>query len=78
MLDAKKVIGFNDLSEGEQNLFRAFLSNFYNTWGLEARETIKPFRISYMDDMEGKYLRFDYEIYEKKEWLHVTTEKNWY
>lgn len=78
MLDAKKVIGFNNLSENNQKLFTAFLSNFYHAWGLEVRDTIKPLKISYMNDIEGKYLRFDYEIYDRKEWLHVTTEKNWY
>ena len=62
-----------------QEMFKAFLKCFINSWGLDARETIKPISVKFCKDKEnGSYLRFDYEIYERKEWLHVTSVDNWY
>jgi len=77
MLIAENVKGFEKLTVNA-DMFRKFLNNFYNSWGTEARETIKPISVKYCNDNSGKYLRFDYKIYGKKEWLHVTSPTTWY
>jgi hypothetical protein len=59
--------------------FRRFLLNFYNRWGLEARETIRPISVRYLKDkVNGVYLRFDYWMYGERHWLHVKDENTWY
>ncbi|SHG89779.1 hypothetical protein [Tepidibacter thalassicus] len=78
MLVAENVRGFDKLEKNAE-LFKVFLKNFYNAWGLEARETIKPISVKYVKEKGGNpYLRFDYEMYGKKEWLHVTGSGTWY
>lgn len=78
MLTAENVKGFDKLIVNAE-LFRAFLNNFYNSWGLEARETIVPLKVAYKKDKaNGAYLRFDYEIEGKREWLHVKGPNRWY
>lgn len=80
---ADQVSCFNNLSEQNKKLFNAFLYNFYNNaWGLEARKTIKALSVKECTDLGTKYLRFDYKIYGRKDWLHVYKNKNgeieWY
>ncbi|MBU3114343.1 hypothetical protein [Clostridium lacusfryxellense] len=75
--DISKVKGYTKLTVNA-GMFESFLKNFINSWGLEARETIKPLEIRFVKERSEKYLRFDYEIYGKKEWLHVTRADNWY
>lgn len=78
MLVAEKVKGFNKLGVNA-DLFKEFLSNFYNAWGLEARETIEPISVKYVKKRNEKpYLRFDYKINGKEDWLHVVGERAWY
>lgn len=77
MLEAEKVKGFNKLGVNA-DLFKEFLKNFYNAWGLEARETIEPISIKYVKEKGKAYLRFDYKMYGRKEWLHVTGPRTWY
>ena len=80
MFDIKEtcnIKGYNVIIKN-QEMFKGFLKCFINSWGLDARETIKPISIKYCKDAEGSYLRFDYEIYNRKEWLHVTKVDNWY
>lgn len=77
MLRAEDVKGFEKLTANRE-MFKAFLNNFYNSWGVEARKTIEPMSVKYCKDSDGKYLRFDYKIYGKKQWLHVTSATTWY
>lgn len=78
MLVAEKVKGFEKLSVNTE-MFKEFLINFYRGWGLEARKTIVPISVKYLKDKaNGPYLRFDYEIYDRKEWLHVKSPSTWY
>lgn len=60
-------------------MFEKFLVNFFNSWGVEARETIQPLKVSYVRE-KGKhtYLKFTYKIYGRKEWLHVTSSTCWW
>ena len=59
--------------------FRCFLINFYNAWGLEARESIRPISVKYMKDKaNGAYLRFDYWMNGEVHWLHLKNETTWY
>lgn len=78
MLVAENVKGFNKLTVNA-DMFKQFLINFYHAWGLEARETIVPISVKFCkDENNGSYLRFDYEIYEHREWLHVKNPYTWY
>jgi hypothetical protein len=74
---AENIKGFYKLTKNA-DMFKRFLTNFYNSWGIEARETIEPISVKYCKDSSGKYLRFDYKIYGKKDWLHVTGPSTWY
>lgn len=78
MLVAEKIKGFDKLTPAVADIFRAFLENFYNAWGLEARATLKPISIKLVSEMGFKYLRFDYKMYGKKEWLHIINSHTWY
>jgi hypothetical protein len=78
MLIAEDVVGFEKLHVNT-DMFKRFLVNFYNSWGEDARATIRPIKIKYCKDKaNGPYLRFDYEMYGKKEWLHVKNDHKWY
>ncbi|MDF2548786.1 MAG: hypothetical protein K0R93_3684 [Anaerosolibacter sp.] len=78
MLTPEKVQGFKNLGVNAE-MFKAFLENFYNSWGLEARETIQPISVKFVKERPGySYLRFDYKMYGRNEWLHVTGPSTWY
>lgn len=78
MLIAENIEGFYKLGVNA-DMFKKFIYNFYNAWGLEARETIQPISVKYKrDEANGPYLRFDYEMYGRKCWLHVTGPRTWY
>ena len=80
MFDIKNVSeikGYHEITIN-QEMFKKFITNFINGWGMDARETIQPLSVKYVQDAEGKYLKFVYEMYERKEWLHVTSPYNWY
>lgn len=79
MLKVAEVKGFEKLPAAWAEMFKAFLNNFYQRWGLEARETIVPLKVSFQRDASnGAYLRFDYTIYGRKTWLHVKNAVTWY
>ena len=78
MLVAESVKNFDKLTINA-DMFKAFLIRFYNAWGFEARETIVPISVKFCKDKSnGAYLRFDYKIYDRKEWLHVKSPYSWY
>ncbi len=79
MLDTEKVKGFGKLTSANADLFKAFLNNFYNAWGLDARATIIPLKVTLKNDKaNGPYLRFDYKMYDRNGWLHVKGPRTWY
>jgi hypothetical protein len=79
VLVAERVKGFEKLPGKAAEMFKHFLERFYNAWGLEARETIKPIEVRLVKDKDaGIYICFDYEMYGQKEWLHVKNSYTWY
>lgn len=56
MINAESIKGFNNLTVN-RDMFKAFLNNFYNSFGIEARETIKPISVKYCKDSSGAYLK---------------------
>lgn len=75
---AEKIKGFDKLGVNAE-MFKKFLVNFYNAFGMEARETLLPISIKYIKDNDnGVYLRFDYKLYGRKQWLHVKSQNIWY
>lgn len=125
-LDVLEVEGYDTLTDENKNLYKKFILNFFNGWGLEARSTIKPISFNEVEELEhigqensddgyvttllheiyvikndgskelfkvwenkedkleikdtikNRYLRFEYEIYGRKEWLHILNENEWY
>ncbi|WP_066500028.1 hypothetical protein [Abyssisolibacter fermentans] len=76
-IDCNSIHGYKNLINPK--LFENFIINFYNAWGLEARTTIKPIAVKHCnDESNGTYLRFEYKIYTRKEWLHVKNATTWY
>lgn len=75
--DISKIKGYSKLTVNAK-MFEAFFQNFLNAWGIEARETIKPLKVEYVEDAHSSYLRFEYKLYGKKEWLHVKSPRTWY
>jgi len=80
MLIAEDVKGFEKLKvQANKEMFKQFLINFYQAWGLDARETIVPISIKFCKDKSNSnYLRFDYKMYDKAEWIHVRNSRDWY
>jgi len=77
-IDILKIEGINKLAVN-RGMFEGFLINFFNRWGLEARNTIKPLWVEYCNDKSnGRYLKFVYEMYGNKKWLHVKDFNTWY
>lgn len=74
-IKVEKIKGFNTLKVS-QDMFRRFLNNFLDSWEKDTRETIIPLKISKVKAKD--YLRFDYMILGKKEWLHVVGPNTWY
>ncbi|SHH57343.1 hypothetical protein [Clostridium intestinale] len=74
-IKVEKIKGFNTLKVS-QDMFRRFLNNFLDSWEKDTRETIIPLKISKVKSKD--YLRFDYMILGKKEWLHVVGSNIWY
>lgn len=125
-LDVLEVQGYDTLTDENKELYKNFIINFLNGWGLEARSTIIPISFNEVEEIEhvgminpddgylttllheiyvikndeskeliktwenkedkleiketikDRYLRFEYEIYGKKEWLHIANENEWY
>ena len=74
-IDPEKVKGYEKLEENQQALFGAFLRNFTEAWGTEARATLKPISVT---TIKNGQLRFNYRIYGNKKWLHVAGPHAWY
>jgi hypothetical protein len=53
-IDAEAVPGYQHLSDEQRALYRNFIINFFNAFGLESRATIIPTGIYYVQ--ENKYL----------------------
>lgn len=47
-----QVQGYKYLNETDQNLYKEFIINFFNAWGLQPRDTIKPLAINFVEDKE--------------------------
>lgn len=77
MMAAEDVRGFESLSEVHCEIFKGFLINFFNAQGAEARKSLMPLSVKLVKGKRS-YLRFDYERYGRKEWLHVTSPGTWY
>lgn len=54
-IDYSEVDGFNKLSQENKEAFKNFIPKFYNGWGLNARVTIIPQSISYVEEVEYSY-----------------------
>ena len=49
-IDVLKIDGYENLTYEQKELYKKFIVNFFNRWGLEARATIKPQSIGCFED----------------------------
>lgn len=59
-LDVLKIDGYENLTYEQKELYKKFIVNFFNRWGLEARATIKPQSVGYFEDYN--YINTDEDI----------------
>ena len=81
MLKASEVKGYKNLSKytGATEIFEGFLENFFYAQGLNTRETFIPISVKVISNKNyWLYIRFDYTIRGREEWLHVTSPGTWY
>lgn len=67
-----KVRGYKSLSPDMQKHYERFIINFYNAWGLEAREDIKPISVKCIP--KENYIKVTFE----KDWYHLLPNGDWY
>ena len=128
-VDYRHVKGYGSLDDINKLLYKKFIINYYNAFGLDTRATLIPMAIYYVEDTafyiiekeddgqeirvlagglvkvidrDGKkrvltewqdqdyegiqkesgpceyYLRFEYKIHGRREWMHVRGEKSWH
>lgn len=66
------VSGYNKLSNENKIIFEDSIIKLFNRFGLRARASIVPISIRIdTTKNEGTYMRFDYELYGEKEWVHM-------
>ncbi len=51
-LNVLETVGFENLTEENKKLFKDFILNFFNAWGLVARSTLYPININYVMDID--------------------------
>lgn len=51
-IDIKSLKGFNTLTDDNIILFKKFIINLLNCWGLESRLTLIPIAINFVEDIE--------------------------
>ncbi len=51
-IDIKNTPGYSNLSTEHRTLFDSFIINFYNAWGLEARDRLIPISVNFILDEE--------------------------
>ncbi|WP_443659915.1 hypothetical protein [Clostridium algidicarnis] len=72
--DIETIKGYSKLNDKSKILFKAFLINYMDAQGTEAKESLVPISVEYVDG----YLRFDYKRYGRKNWVHVKGSNTWY
>ncbi len=77
MYNTNNIKGFNKIILNRE-MFLGFLQNFTDGIGLEAKESFEPLSVKFIKERGRKYLRFDYMMYGKREWLHVLGTKSWF
>jgi len=82
----ENVKGFDRLTEGNQTLFKEFILNFHNGWGLQARSSIKDMSVyigrnidyNKLSDWDGKLCDFGvksiYQIFKDGEWQNIEVD----
>lgn len=74
-----EIIGLEKLGEETKAMFYNFLETFMIRQSAEGLETFKPISVKVTRDKEnGEYIRFDYEMFGRRCWLHVKSPGVWY
>ena len=74
-IDVTNIKGYESLTYKNKEIFKTFIVNIFNAFGLEARNKLKPISISECDE----FLKFEYIQWDSERWLHVIDEgKTWY
>jgi hypothetical protein len=73
------ITGIEKLGNETKAMFYDFFEIFIGRQGTEGKETIKLVSVKLTrDKANGEYLKFDYEMFGRKCWLHVKSASNWY
>ena len=78
ILNPNLVKGYTKLPKQSQKTFDSFLPKFYMAQGTESRESIIPKSVKLAKEDSWTYIRFDYEINSKANWMHVLKNGAWY
>ena len=77
---ANDIKGYEQLDNEDKAIYQEFIINFFNSYGLKARNKIIPRRIYRVTDEPIQYLRFEfeYDYDDTKQWLHVISPNKFY
>jgi hypothetical protein len=71
LVDFENIDGFYTLTNADLQLYKQFLINFYNGWGLERRCQLVPVSISRVEEI-------DYLIFDQEEDCYINTKTEIY
>lgn len=76
-IDVEAIRGYDTLRIA-QGMFKNFMVNFLNNFGIQDRATIKPISVCIVKEGNTSYIRFDYMKGNYRNWLHVKGSNNFY
>lgn len=76
-IDVEAIRGFDTLRIA-QGMFKKFIVNFLNGFGIQERSQIKPISVCIVRENGGAYVRFDYMKGKYRNWLHVKGANKFY
>lgn len=78
-METNYIVGIEKLDEETKAMFYKFLEVFISRQGTAGKESFIPLKVKLTSDKaNGKYLRFDYKMYGRKNWMHVKSPRLWY
>ena len=76
-MKAENIKGFKKLNENQKDIFRGFLKNYLSLIGEDAK--VVPMKVKVVRTKNiGVYIRFDFLIGVREEWMHVISANRWY
>lgn len=51
-IKVENIKGYYEIGDIQQKIFKGFILNFFNGWGLEARATLEPVTVNYVNETD--------------------------